>query len=427
MSRSEVAGLADPVLENSMSFARVSHSQCVRSFIARSAALWLALAACACSGGDGSKDELDGSRREDASTLEPAGDAARERDAALESDAGYVPPDDTLPPLPSPAPSDAGTVSPVFFGPDNPVVYLNDYPRSVYTDGYVFALAANREIDLRGVISSGNDCMCSAADNYPVSNTPATRTAWIAAAREAGFEHIPDNTDGTQGPALQEPPSGRVTDTARIGSAGSDLIVREARLATPERPLLIVAGGGLTTLADAYLADPSITRRIVVSVLVGLSVSSLDDGNGRSDAWAAQLIMRSFRVFVFPSALDPPYTPEARMLAEFPDTSLRATLLNAGYYHEDYDSDGQPAVTVMLPSFVQAFERRALGPGLTMVDNPRGNLWVMTKGDPIAGGNEFFRALNKAFRSAADAGLAVATDAGADGGTGGLADGSVAP
>jgi hypothetical protein len=186
----------------------------------------------------------------------------------------------------------------------------------------------------------------------------------------------------------------------RIGSAGSDLIVREANRATPERPLLVVIGGGLTTLADAYLADPSITKRVVVSALAGLSVESLDDGNGGSDRWATQIIMRSFRVFVFPSTLDVPYTPELRMMAEFPDTALRDLLLDAGYYRHDYDSDGSPAVTVMLPSFVKSAERRALSQGLTMVPAPDGNIWVMTKGDPIAGGNEFFRALGKAFRNA---------------------------
>jgi hypothetical protein len=341
-----------------------------------------------------------------------SGDAGAVPDSA-DAASSYGPPADKLPPLP--APGDAGVANPVFFGPDNPVIYINDYPRSVYTDGYIYALAANREIQLRGIISSGNDCKCSNGDNYPVSNTPATRTAWIGAAREAGFQNLPDNTNGTQGPTLEEPRSGKLADTVRIGSAGSDLIVREAHLATPERPLLVVIGGGLTTLADAYLADPSITTRVVVSALAGLSADSLDDGNGGSDRWATQIIMRNFRVFLFPSTLDVPYTPEARMMAEFPDTALRDLLLDAGYYHHDYDSDGSPAVTVMLPSFVKHAERRALSQGLSMVPAPSGNLWVMTEGDPIAGGNEFFRALGKAFRNAP---TRVRTDAGAaDGGS----------
>ena len=341
-----------------------------------------------------------------------SGDAGAVPDASADAASSYGPPADKLPPLP--APGDAGVANPVFFGPDNPVIYINDYPRSVYTDGYIYALAANREIQLRGIISSGNDCKCSNGDNYPVSNTPATRTAWIGAAREAGFQNLPDNTNGTQGPTLEEPRSGKLADTVRIGSAGSDLIVREAHLATPERPLLVVIGGG--DHARRCLPGRSVHHDARGGVGAGGAL------RGQPRRWQRrlrplghQIIMRNFRVFLFPSTLDVPYTPEARMMAEFPDTALRDLLLDAGYYHHDYDSDGSPAVTVMLPSFVKHAERRALSQGLSMVPAPSGNLWVMTEGDPIAGGNEFFRALGKAFRNAP---ARVRTDAGAaDGGS----------
>lgn len=377
----------------------------------------IALAVAACGSDKAASPERDGSVAVDARAPIAQGDAAA-RDAQADAWTLGMPPVDTLPPLPKPA--DAGVVEPPFFGPANPVVYLNDYPRSVYTDAYIYALAANKEIQLRGVISSGNDCHCDNGDNYPISNTPATRTEWIRAAREAGFQNIPDNTDGTQGPALEEPSSRKPADTVRIGSAGTDLILREAKLATPERPLLLVVGTSLTTIADAYLADPSITKRVVIAALAGLSAESLDDGNGGSDRWATQLVVSSFRVFLFPSTLDVPYTPEARMMAEFPDTALRDLLLSAGYYKENYDSDGSPAVTVMLHAFVKSYQRRVLMEGLTMVPAPEGNIWVMTKGDPVEGGNEFFRALNKAFvnappRPVSDAGTgdaAVVVDAG---------------
>lgn len=377
----------------------------------------IALAVAACGSDKAASPERDGSVALDARTPTTQGDA-QAPDAQADAWTIGMPPVDTLPPLPKPA--DAGVVEPPFFGPANPVIYINDYPRSVYTDAYIYALAANKDIQLRGVISSGNDCHCDNGDNYPISNTPATRTEWIRAAREAGFQNIPDNTNGTQGPALEEPSSRKPADTVRIGSAGTDLILREARLATPERPLLLVVGTSLTTIADAYLADPSITKRVVIAALAGLSAESLDDGNGGSDRWATQLVVSSFRVFLFPSTLDVPYTPEARMMAEFPDTALRDLLLGAGYYKENYDSDGSPAITVMLHAFVKSYQRRVLMEGLTMVPAPEGNIWVMTKGDPVEGGNEFFRALNKAFvnappRPVRDAGAgdaAVEVDAG---------------
>lgn len=359
----------------------------VLNLSAPGALAWLCvgLLGSACSdGGPGQRADIDSQRVSDAA-ITPVDGGRRP--------IGYVPSEDTLPPLPVRA--DAG--SPVFFGPQNPVVYLNDYPRAVYTDAYIFALAANKDIDLRGVISSGVDCHCSAGDNYPVTNTPEVRTQWIAASRDAGFQNIPDNVNGTQGPTLVEPDSGVIGDTVRIGSPGSDLILSEASKATPDKPLVIIAGGPITTLADAYLADPSISKRVVVSWLVGLDAASLDDWNGRADFWATQIVLRSFRVFVFPTELDPPHVPVARMIAEFPDNDLRKLLLNAGYHKPDYDSDGQPAVVVRLPSFIVSYERRALLDGLTMALEPAGNLWVMTRGDGVAAGEEFFRALNTAF------------------------------
>lgn len=284
----------------------------------------------------------------------------------------------------------------VFFGPENPVVYVNDQPNDVYVDGYLMALAANREIALRGIVSSGVDCGCDAGDNYPRTGTPNLRGAWIHAAREAGFQNIPDGVNGTQGPRLARPASGKIGDTARIGSPGTDLLVREARRATAERPLLIVAAAPLTTVADAYLADPSIAQRAVVSWLGG-SGQHLDDWNAHADPWAAEIVLRNFRSFVFPVDLDPPHVSEARMLRELPDTRLRELLVGAGYYRPDYDSDGQPAVTIMLPSFVRAHRRASFADGMRLVDDPNGRVLVMTRGDSEAGGNEFFRALRKAF------------------------------
>lgn len=330
-------------------------------------------------------------------------------------DVKYTPPAESLPP----APPDGA--SSVFFGPNNPIIYLNDYPRSVYVEAYIYALATSREIDLRGIISSGIDCECIAGDNYPVTNTPTVRAAWIQAARQAGFQNIPDAVNGTQGARLLEPASGLYSDTQKLGSEGTELILREANKATPERPLLIVAGGPITTLADAYLADPSITNRVVVSWLVGVSDDSLNDWNGDSDKWATQMVMSRFRVYVFPSDRDPPYVPEARMRAEFPASDLLSLLLDAGYYKEDYDSDGQPAVAVMLPSFVKTFQVRGLTDNLMTLLAPTGNITVMTRGDGMAGGEEFFRALNRAFREsrplppepASDAGLtSIQADAG---------------
>lgn len=353
--------------------------------------------------------ELD---EEDASVAR--GDApSRSRDAATRSevDAGstrtqlpapvHIDTHPPSPPLSSPAPSPASQTAraPVFFGPENPVVFVNDQPNDVYVDGYILALAANREIQLRGLVSSGVDCKCSAGDNYPRTNTPETRRAWVSAAREAGFQNIPDPIEGTQGPKLVKPASGKPEDTRPIGSPGTSLIVQEARRASPATPLLVIVSGPITTVADAYATDPSIADKVVVSFLAGHG-ENLDDWNAVADPWATEIVVRRFRTFLFSEGLDPPHVPESRMMAEFPDTKLRKLLVDSGYYKPDYDSDGQAAIPVMLPSFVKSHRQLSWKGDMRLADDPSGNVFVMTRGDSEAAGQEFFRALSRAFAEA---------------------------
>lgn len=55
-----------------------------------------------------------------------------------------------------------------------------------------------------------------------------------------------------------------IGNTVATATPGSDLIIAEARLASPEKPLVIVSGGPLTTVASALLLAPEIADRIVV-------------------------------------------------------------------------------------------------------------------------------------------------------------------
>lgn len=282
----------------------------------------------------------------------------------------------------------------VFFGPQNPVIYLNDRPSDVYVDGYLLALASNREIELRGLISAG----AYAAPVAPPSAVELERKAWVEAARKVGFRGLPDPLVGVEGQTLTRPSSGQIADTTRLGSAGTDLIVREARMATPERPLLIVCGGSITTLADAYLSDPSIAERVVVSWVAGYSSAEVNDYNGLSDRWATEIVLRKFRTFLFPVERDLPATPKARMTAEFPDNELRKLLLTGGNFREDADGDGAAAIAIMLHRYVRRYLRRSIDSGVSLKGDPNGNIWIMAEGDSEAAGNEFFRALSRAFK-----------------------------
>lgn len=50
----------------------------------------------------------------------------------------------------------------------------------------------------------------------------------------------------------------------------------EARKATPEKPLIVVVGGPLTTVAQAYLTDPSIATRMVVAGIYSFTINGFD-------------------------------------------------------------------------------------------------------------------------------------------------------
>jgi hypothetical protein len=153
----------------------------------------------------------------------------------------------------------------------NPVIFDNERWDNGVDNEFIWAKASLGKLDLRGDIVT--------ADVQTGQNTVA---AQMAAAREelrlatlAGMHGIPEFTAGAEA-RLVLPPSGRIEDILPLPSAGSDLIVAEARKATPEKPLLVVAGGPLTTVAQAYLTDPSIASRMVVASVFTYNLQSRD-------------------------------------------------------------------------------------------------------------------------------------------------------
>jgi hypothetical protein len=107
------------------------------------------------------------------------------------------------------------------------------------------------------------------------------------AAVTSGLKNIPEAVLGAK-EVLRRPKSGVEADTKFTASAGSRLIVAEARKATADKPLLIFCGGSCTTVAVAYLSEPSIAERVIVFQIDG-------GGYNGSDGWAWELTMKHFR------------------------------------------------------------------------------------------------------------------------------------
>jgi len=156
--------------------------------------------------------------------------------AAAESD--HEPPDPEK--LPDPLAVDG----------DNPFIYVNDQSTDNYNAELALGLANRGRIDLRGFLVG-----------YP-------REAWRSSEqdreqyREAKEEFVTHHRrvremaerSGLQNPPPAElgvfkhharPESGRIEDTEPIGSPGTERIVREARKASREEPLVIAFGIGV--------------------------------------------------------------------------------------------------------------------------------------------------------------------------------------
>jgi len=201
---------------------------------------------------------------------------------------------------------------------DCPLVYDNDWLSDTNDDEYLFAKAHLGRAKLRGLILTKDEY--NFGKSYKVKDGLDDFNANLALARRSRLRNVPDVTIGADR-LLVKPTSGKVEDAAAVASPGSDLIVREARKASPEKPLVVIVGGPLCTVANAYLADPSIADRVVVMM------TDIDGYNG-SDPWANYVVATRCKLVNFgahplwwPQRPEPPVMPMERF-DKLPDTEL---------------------------------------------------------------------------------------------------------
>ena len=199
-----------------------------------------------------------------------------------------------------------------------PIIYDNDWLRDVTDDEYLFAKAHLGEANLRGLILTKD--LWDQGRLYTVEQGLKDFRENIAMARRSGWRSIPDVTVGADR-VFQRPASGRIEDTKPIPSAGAELIVREAGKASPARPLIVVVGGPLNTVASAYLMDPSIAPKMIVLM------TDIDGYNGQ-DKWANYIVTTRCRLANFgadpvwwPQRPQPPVMPLERF-SSLPDSEV---------------------------------------------------------------------------------------------------------
>lgn len=183
-----------------------------------------------------------------------------------------------------------GAVELAGVGPDNPLIYDNDWWFDVFDNNYLWARASLGSARLRGNIVTRDMWDWQKGYHYSMKASVDDARKAREFAVKSGLRNIPDFTTGSDR-VLLRPESGRIEATESFPSDGSRLIVAEAQRATPDKPLLIVAGGPLTTVANALLTNPEIAPNLVV---FNLTISSY--GYNGKDAWSVYVVAKRTRL-----------------------------------------------------------------------------------------------------------------------------------
>ena len=298
---------------------------------------------------------------------------------------------------------DAGSTRPQGLLPvdaRNPIVLVNDGFIDNWQGEYAVLLANAGGPKLAGIVVNTNKDWPELAPNV------AGWRELVAAARASGLRDIPDPIASVN-PPLVRPADGDIDATQGNRSEGARFIVDASqRLAFPYRPLVVVTGGALTDVADAYLFDRTVVERVVVVSSLGLQTDSgagMAGPNGDADPWADAIVASRFRYIqvsaFYEQKLD---VPEARF-AELPDNPLGARIAakQPGLFSWPPSSDQVGVLAVGIPEFVTAVDRvTPIGPtpagatvGPELATDPAGSGWLVTGCDGAAATAKFWELL----------------------------------
>jgi hypothetical protein len=281
------------------------------------------------------------------------------------------------------------------------IIYDNDDHRDVYTDEYLLALSSIGEIKLKGIITTYSP------SEYPIF--VEGRKQIMKDARQSGLKNLPKLFDGTN-KKLTRPASNRIEDTRPLKIDGSEYIVEQALKSTSKNPLVIITGGQLTTVANAFLLNPSIADRVLV---MGVFGGKNIDYNAGLDAWAWTIILSKLRVVAIPvgpsgnrgnAYMSAAVVPKAKIKNEL-DQHIPLFRWMYEKKHpknelpDGHDYDGQPAILITRPEFVTQWKRFSCT-GINekgyavLEENKNGKIWQAENADREIATNEFWRVMH---------------------------------
>jgi hypothetical protein len=282
----------------------------------------------------------------------------------------------------------------------NPVILSNDGFTDNWQGEYAVLLANAGGPKLAGIIVNSSPSW---------RDLDANATGWrrlVKAARDSGLRGIPDPI-ASIGPPLMRPPSGQIDDTSPNRSEGANLIIEtSSRLAVPYRPVVVVTGGRLTDVADAYLMDPTVAERIVVVSSLGTATGSggaMAAPNGEMDPWADAIVTARLPFVQVSAYYDQLTDVPAMRVADLPDNPLGDWIAKKqpGIWTLSVAADQVAIVAVGISSFAVEAEPVSAagligsgamaGPELALDQNGPG--WLVTRSAGAAATDRFWQML----------------------------------
>ena len=293
------------------------------------------------------------------------------------------------------------TVTELPYDNSNPVFYDNDWAND-YIDWYLMALASAGDIQYLGISTSSS---IPPYNRHMVESDLAmqriNRVTNVTVGRASGLQHIPDPVAGTSGHLLR-PASDIIEDTKVLPSPGSEQIIAAAHAAQAEKPLVVIVGGPLTTVANAWLMDHTIADKLIVAWVDNYN-HGMTGFNGWSDGWAAYIVLEQLRLVQF-TAVGKPFAQVPKdLLSALPASPARKRMLESepDILDSQGDVDGPPAIPLMRSDYVLTAKRVSFGgwkerDGHQMPlfrDNPDGRAIVVTKANRDVATQEWWRAI----------------------------------
>lgn len=184
------------------------------------------------------------------------------------------------------------------FDTSNPFIWDNDANHDVFTQELVMALAHNGTINLIAITKSP----------HPYETTSEDLQAVVVKARNSGLQNIPDATwdlGSFYMTALTRPSDGNIDSTQPIDTAPARMIKDKVlQVGTTSKPVVVGAGGCLTTIASAYLLAKNEGRaaefasKIIIVANNGQMANSLSSYNTFQDSWAAYICLARMKMVV---------------------------------------------------------------------------------------------------------------------------------